>query len=819
MVKNSKKLVSLITVVAVVMSLFAGLSVNAADSTMSIFSVYGNYETAGITIETVGSANGVYAEIWYNEVGATAYGTRGHNFVKYDGNHLATSLFDLKPGTAYNFQVRRKTGEGGAELGTLEGTFTTKNEAVLPKPSRILNVRNVAQLLGGINLEAKPGDELRIYPTTKLTKNITISNLKGTAAKPIVISAGTDVTVPLYATITLRNCEYVIINNLEVSPGSRAYGIHLMTSKYITIKDCYVHDSADMYDGGLIMISGSGKIGARDVEGHTIINNILSDEDQESKNWYGPENSKRQTYFGINMRNYPGGFVTIRGNTIYGVTDAMHPGAEEGKTPLLKPDDLNVLNTYKIQNLDIYDNIMYNCRDDGIELDGCSTNVRIFKNHFGNSSSPISLAPVYPGPFFVVKNYATGWHSQVVKLNTNVQGVSRNALIYNNTFVVTSDVTNYADGTSPGTKCIYIGEPANQRDYTYMNNILYSKGRIIDADISQDNGTYHVNNFFNYNLDYSTKQINPEGNYASVLYKWNSTWRKAGPNEWGVEKYGMEATNIRANNIEDFRKYTKAHDSDLTISLASADRIEQQANGKYADPFMTHTDADAGKDPNAANIAAGYWTRYTKDELGGKDWTIGAGLSRDVDYRADAGMYHITLPATSPAKDMGVVIPGITNNAIGAPDAGAYEIGTVVTPKANIPKLSDATGVPQKNAKAVAYPPKKPSKVSGVKVKSKKKGSVEITWKKLKKNTTGYKVEISKKTKKKGWKTVKTISKAKTIKYTKKAKTLNLTKKGLPKGKNVYIRVRAMNVFNKYGFKDTAYGKYSAVKKVKVKKK
>ena len=100
---------------------------------------------------------------------------------------------------------------------------------------------------------------------------------------------------------------------------------------------------------------------------------------------------------------------------------------------------------------------------------------------------------------------------------------------------------------------------------------------------------------------------------------------------------------------------------------------------------------------------------------------------------------------------------------------------------------------------------KKPAKVSGLKVKNNKKKTTTITWKALKKDATGYQVEMSSKSAKKGFKVVKKINKVKTAKY---------IRKNLKKGKTFYFRVRAVN---KVGGK-TVYGKYSAVKKVKIKK-
>ena len=93
---------------------------------------------------------------------------------------------------------------------------------------------------------------------------------------------------------------------------------------------------------------------------------------------------------------------------------------------------------------------------------------------------------------------------------------------------------------------------------------------------------------------------------------------------------------------------------------------------------------------------------------------------------------------------------------------------------------------------------KKPGKVTKVKLVSKKKKTLQITWKKDKK-ATGYQIIIAKDAKFK--KQIKKVTSVKTSK----------TIKGLTSKKKYYVRVRA---YNKSGGKKQ-YGAYSAVKSKK----
>jgi hypothetical protein len=59
---------------------------------------------------------------------------------------------------------------------------------------------------------------------------------------------------------------------------------------------------------------------------------------------------------------------------------------------------------------DVYENLVYNIGDDGMETDGRCSNVRIWSNTFHDVLMGISLAPVYDGPVYAICNliYRTG---------------------------------------------------------------------------------------------------------------------------------------------------------------------------------------------------------------------------------------------------------------------------------------------------------------------------------------------------------------------------------------------------------------------------
>ena len=53
---------------------------------------------------------------------------------------------------------------------------------------------------------------------------------------------------------------------------------------------------------------------------------------------------------------------------------------------------------------DVYDNVVYRMGDDGVEADGRCSNIRIIGNTFHDILMGISLAPVYDGPVYAIRN-------------------------------------------------------------------------------------------------------------------------------------------------------------------------------------------------------------------------------------------------------------------------------------------------------------------------------------------------------------------------------------------------------------------------------
>jgi parallel beta-helix repeat protein len=116
---------------------------------------------------------------------------------------------------------------------------------------------------------------------------------------------------------------------------------------------------------------------------------------------------------------------------------------------------------------DVYDNVVYNMGDDGIETDGRCSNVRIWGNTFHDVLIGISLAPVYDGPVYALRNlvYRTGvgnndYPGSPFKFNSGYDPSGPMYLFHNT-----------SDAVLPDNNGIHIKAPGNWSMIYARNNI------------------------------------------------------------------------------------------------------------------------------------------------------------------------------------------------------------------------------------------------------------------------------------------------------------------------------------------------------------
>jgi hypothetical protein len=116
---------------------------------------------------------------------------------------------------------------------------------------------------------------------------------------------------------------------------------------------------------------------------------------------------------------------------------------------------------------DVYDNLVYRMGDDGLETDGQCSNVRIWGNTFHDVLMGISLAPVYDGPVYAIRNliYRTGvgnndYSGSPFKFNSGYNQSGPMYLFHNT-----------SDAVLPGNNGLYIKAPGTWRLIYARNNI------------------------------------------------------------------------------------------------------------------------------------------------------------------------------------------------------------------------------------------------------------------------------------------------------------------------------------------------------------
>ena len=662
-------------IISIVMAIsFCIVNVEAASDIILEVNTYGNFETAGVDIKV--NKEDIKTSVFQVEykVATDSVYRKGHNFVKYDGNHMATSLFNLSLDTTYDIRI--------IVDGTVEETATvkTKPEFVMPTGTNQKTVNNSNELLSAIST-AVAGDEILINPSGKYElgglDRFSMYNRKGTESRPIIIrSAFNGLKAKIENGVEVVNSSYIVFKDIEINTEDDQ-GMRIDDCSNITVFSCYIHDNKSVNSDSNILIRDFNKT-VKECN-HLFLNNIISDEVNEGSPEKYFEASIGQTYYGINTSGHLGGMITIRGNEFYGLVDGVHTGALEKvsgdsfNTDLDKDDFLKM---WPGQNIDVYDNVFYNCADDCIETDGHMVNGRFFRNRLGNSNVSISIAANFPGPNFFIYNYMSGAYANNIKINTGGEEVTRGAFFYHNTIVQ----------PTYGQYCFVRHSPTFHTNLTFKNNIFYAQKRIFDTNITKDDSS--TNTCSDYNLLYTE---NAGGNTVfSKVYLGNGN----GVNVSSFSEYKSRAkTAITGTYIDALEENSINANPKLDLNTLYRDYEKDTRNSILMLTFENDSPAI-----DSAVLIPGINDLYVGD---GPD--IGA-------YEFDPEFTPTPVPTVTLKP---TAVPTITSTPTPIP---------VVTPTpASIVKVE------------------KPVKLKGLKVVSKKKGIVSVKWKRTK-NAKGYEI-------------------------------------------------------------------------------
>jgi len=198
------------------------------------------------------------------------------------------------------------------------------------------------------------------------------------------------VTIPRFTTgITIDRKAHIHIIGIEFcyyGLGTYHRGIHLDGADHVLVDRCVFHHN------------GLGVTLKRGANFNTVQRCAFTESPLSTWSWHAVKTGGigyEAGGVGIYTSDTPNRGNVIRHNVFRDMFDAsgVCSGSLKGPTT----------------NLDFHDNLVDTCSDDGIETDGASINLRIYRNVFRRFLTGISVAPCAPGPTYIFRNVLLDW--------------------------------------------------------------------------------------------------------------------------------------------------------------------------------------------------------------------------------------------------------------------------------------------------------------------------------------------------------------------------------------------------------------------------
>lgn len=336
-----------------------------------------------------------------------------------DGGELfAGSAVMLQPDTAYEFKLMLSDPDGGSAQCTLRGRTLAE-----PKADPAAAVRYVVPGNGGgsgsmadpfrglsaAQDAARPGDHFLLHAGIYGQSTWLITR-SGEPGKPIIWGVAGDGEVVIDGGRALDHLEGAAI---------KADGAHDVWFEGLSIRNAYNAIRAHGADrlvirrctlSGLICGIVATSADARHAQtGWFITDNLIVGQQSWPKTAAeydaGPESR--------------GVWITGSGHVI--AWNRVHH----------VKDGIDVGDGVRCDNIDIHNNEVSECFDDGSELDGSERNVRCFENRYTDVLVGVSFQPIYGGPAYAFRNVIYNIRGESMKLHNAPSG----AVIYHNTAV------------------------------------------------------------------------------------------------------------------------------------------------------------------------------------------------------------------------------------------------------------------------------------------------------------------------------------------------------------------------------------------------
>ncbi len=328
--------------------------------------------------------------------GSNTYGVWG-------SRHLG-SLFDLQPATTYDIELTLTDADGG-------GCIMTSSATTRAVPAAALNalVRPATPAtFAAVAAQIQPGEIMALAAGTYAGF---IWEHDGTATQPITIR-GVPGTV-IDGMIELYGRHDVILEKVVVNGRVR-----LNNSQRMAVMRCTVNSVLSRGGGnGIVSFNRSEDLYIAD---NTVIG--LTPWIESSLGTNGANDGE-----GI-VVNGPG--HVIRNNRVRGMRDGLS---------LMEGDQ-----AFDQYSIDICENDVSECSDDGIEVDSTLHNVRVLRNRLTNCFMGISSQPGMGGPLYVVRNALYNIVFEAFKLHNGTYG----DVLLHNTVVKSGDAFSVFSGAT-----------------------------------------------------------------------------------------------------------------------------------------------------------------------------------------------------------------------------------------------------------------------------------------------------------------------------------------------------------------------------------
>lgn len=237
----------------------------------------------------------------------------------------------------------------------------------------------------------------------------------------------------------LSSLSHIRIENLEIrhfGSGSYGKGVYLRYCSNVAVRQCRIHD---VESAGIWIKGGSQNL---------IEENEIWDTSIFGWPWDLAKGSSAENN-GVVLTNDIGQGNVIRRNTIHGTFNGIGPcGSSAPATGVTNETDL-------------YDNILYEHTDDGMEPEGYCSNVRIWNNTLRDVHMVFAVAPAAPGPTYVLRNVGyrfgntrtsrqDGYTASALKINSGYSTPIGPLYLYHNTFWTDSPATDAVALLNPG---------------------------------------------------------------------------------------------------------------------------------------------------------------------------------------------------------------------------------------------------------------------------------------------------------------------------------------------------------------------------------